>query len=278
MFRGEEVGCIGSRALVAAGDPLPQAFLELHVEQGPVLADADVPLGVVTGIVGYARGEIVVEGRAGHAGTTPMVGRDDALLAAAAHIQRVRDAALAIPGSVATIGKVEVEPGGANVIPSRVWMSLDVRAPDVERLDALIHEIGFDPGYRVEPAQFAGTAPQALRDVIAARGLPLVGARVGRGTRRGHPRLGRRRCGDALRSQPERRRQPLAGRALVRRRRRARGRRPRGRARRYDALNEMSWAPSQSIRRPSSRRFSFPETIVAKWFPASAPALLANAT
>jgi allantoate deiminase len=181
VFRGEEVGCIGSRALVAAGDPLPQSFLELHVEQGPVLADADVPVGVVTGIVGYARGEIVVEGRAGHAGTTPMVGRDDALLAAAAHIQRVRDAALAIPGSVATIGKVEVEPGGANVIPSRVWMSLDVRAPDVERLDALIHEIGFDPGYRVEPAQFAGTALQALRDVIAARGLPLVELASGAG-------------------------------------------------------------------------------------------------
>jgi acetylornithine deacetylase/succinyl-diaminopimelate desuccinylase-like protein len=174
VFRGEEVGCIGSRALVAAGGPLPRAFLELHVEQGPVLADADAPLGVVTGIVGYARGELVLEGRAGHAGTTPMIGRDDALVAAAGVIQRVRAAALAIPGAVATIGRMEVEPGGANVIPSRVWMSLDVRAPDAERLDALIEEIGFEPGYRVEPAQFAGTAPQALRDAIAARGVPLV--------------------------------------------------------------------------------------------------------
>ncbi len=181
VFRGEEVGCIGSRALVAAGDPLPRAFLELHVEQGPVLADADVPLGVVTGIVGYARGELVLEGRAGHAGTTPMAGRDDALVAAAAEIQRVRDAARAIPSAVATIGKVEVEPGGANVIPSRVWMSLDVRAPDVERLDALIREIGFEPGYRVEPAQFAGTAPQALRAAIGARGLPLVELASGAG-------------------------------------------------------------------------------------------------
>jgi hydantoinase/carbamoylase family amidase len=174
VFRGEEVGCIGSRALVAAGGPLPRAFLELHVEQGPVLADADVPLGVVTGIVGYARGELILEGRAGHAGTTPMPGREDALVAAASEIQRVRDAALAIDGAVATIGQVEVEPGGANVIPSRVRLSLDVRAPDAERLDALIAAIGFEPDYRVEPAQFSGRAKEALREAIADRGLPAI--------------------------------------------------------------------------------------------------------
>ena len=72
LFRGEEVGCVGSRALVARGAPLPAAFLELHVEQGPVLANADAPLGVVTGIVGYASSELVFDGQAGHAGTTPM--------------------------------------------------------------------------------------------------------------------------------------------------------------------------------------------------------------
>jgi acetylornithine deacetylase/succinyl-diaminopimelate desuccinylase-like protein len=181
VFRGEEVGCIGSRALVAADGPLPKVFVELHVEQGPVLDDAGAPLGVVTGIVGYARGELVLNGRAGHAGTTPMVGRDDALVAAAAEIQRVRDAALAIPDTVATIGKLAVEPDGANVIPSRVWMSLDVRAPDTERLDALIAEIGFEPGYLVEPAGFTGSAPQALRDAIAARDLPLVDLPSGAG-------------------------------------------------------------------------------------------------
>jgi acetylornithine deacetylase/succinyl-diaminopimelate desuccinylase-like protein len=174
VFRGEEVGCIGSRALVAAGDPLPRAFLELHVEQGPVLAERDAPLGVVTGIVGYSRGELILDGRAGHAGTTPMPGREDALVAAAAEILRVRDTSVAIEGAVATIGKVDVEPGGANVIPSRVRLSLDVRAPDTERLDALIAAIGFEPDYRVEPAQFAGAAPQALRDAVASRGLPML--------------------------------------------------------------------------------------------------------
>lgn len=174
VFRGEEVGCVGSRALVASGGPLPRAFLELHVEQGPVLGERDVPLGVVTGIVGYARGELVLEGRAGHAGTTPMAGREDALVAAAAEIQRVRDRALAVPDAVATIGQVEVEPGGANVIPARVRLSLDVRAPDAERLDALIATIGFEPTYRVEPAGLGAGVRAALRDAIVERGLEVV--------------------------------------------------------------------------------------------------------
>ena len=65
----------------------------------------------MTGIVGYARGELVVEGRAGHAGTTPMAGRADALVAAASEVLRVRDAALPLEDAVATIGQLEVEPG-----------------------------------------------------------------------------------------------------------------------------------------------------------------------
>lgn len=174
VFRGEEVGCVGSRALCASGGELPRSFLELHVEQGPRLADRGVPVGVVTGIVGYTRGELVVEGRAGHAGTTPMTGREDALVAAAAEVLRVRDAARAVEEGVATIGIVEVEPGGANVIPSQVRLSLDVRAPDAERLDALVAAIGFEPSYRVEPALFAGAARTALRDEIAERGIEVV--------------------------------------------------------------------------------------------------------
>jgi hydantoinase/carbamoylase family amidase len=166
---------------VASGDQLPAAFLELHVEQGPVLATAGAPVGVVTGIVGYARGELVLEGRAGHAGTTPMAGRQDALVAAAPEILRVRDAALGIPGAVATIGQVDVEPGGANVIPSRVRLSLDVRAPDAERLDALVAAVGFEPDYRVEPAQFGGASSSAFSDAVEARGLPVVELSSGAG-------------------------------------------------------------------------------------------------
>ena len=180
-FRGEEVGCIGSRALVARGGPLPRAFLELHVEQGPVLAQADVPLGVVTGIVGYTRGELVFEGSAGHAGTTPMDGRDDALVAAAERVLAIRDAAAAIPGAVATVGQLDLEPGGVNVIPSRVRISLDVRAPDRERLDALLAAIGYEPTYVTEPVQLGEGSRRALREAIEARGLPVVELASGAG-------------------------------------------------------------------------------------------------
>jgi acetylornithine deacetylase/succinyl-diaminopimelate desuccinylase-like protein len=103
-----------------------------------------------------------------------MAGRDDALVAAAAEILRIRDEALAVEEGVATVGIVEVEPGGANVIPSRVRMSLDVRAPDLNRLDRLIEAIGFEPTYRVDPALFSGSARSALRDEIADRGLDVV--------------------------------------------------------------------------------------------------------
>jgi acetylornithine deacetylase/succinyl-diaminopimelate desuccinylase-like protein len=173
-FRGEEVGCVGSRALVARGRPLPSHFLELHVEQGPRLADVGVPLGVVTGIVGYVRGELVLEGRAGHAGTTPMDGREDALVAAAEAILRIRDAARAIDGAVATVGQVHVEPGGINVIPGAVRLSVDGRAPSAEALDGLVAAIGFEPAQRTEPVAMGDDARDVLREEIAARGLPLV--------------------------------------------------------------------------------------------------------
>jgi hydantoinase/carbamoylase family amidase len=173
-FRGEEVGCIGSRARVRGGD-LPSAFLELHVEQGPVLAGAGASLGIVTGIVGYLRGELVFEGRAGHAGTTPMEGRKDALVAAAEAVLRIRDAAYA-PGAVATVGQVDVEPGGINVIPGRVRLSVDARAPDAETLDRLVAAIGpgFEPSERTEPVAMSPACVDALREEIDARGLPVV--------------------------------------------------------------------------------------------------------
>jgi acetylornithine deacetylase/succinyl-diaminopimelate desuccinylase-like protein len=180
-FRGEEVGCIGSRALVARGGPLPSAFLELHVEQGPVLAGADAPVGVVTGIVGYARGELVFEGRVGHAGTTPMAGRDDALVAAAEAVLGIRDAASAIEGAVATVGQVEVEPGGSNVIPGRVRLSVDARTPDAAKLDELVSVIGFAPVQLNEPVTLGPRTREALRAEIELRGLPSVELASGAG-------------------------------------------------------------------------------------------------
>lgn len=179
-FRGEEVGCVGSRALCRY-EELPAAFLELHIEQGPALDQAGAPLGVVTGIVGYARGELVFEGRAGHAGTTPMAGRDDALVAAAEAVLHIRDSAAAIPGAAATVGQIEVEPGGANVIPGRARISVDARAPDTEQLDALVAAIGFEPAQRTEPVALGERCRAAFSDEIAARELPLIELASGAG-------------------------------------------------------------------------------------------------
>jgi hydantoinase/carbamoylase family amidase len=178
-FRGEEVGCVGSRA--ACEGELPSAFLELHVEQGPVLERAGARLGVLTGIVGYARGELVFEGRAGHAGTTPMEAREDALVAAAEAVLRIRDAALAIEDAVATVGELEVEPGASNVIPSRARLSVDARAPDADRLAALVAAIGFEPSQTTPPAQMDEGLRRMLAEELATRGLPVVELASGAG-------------------------------------------------------------------------------------------------
>ena len=180
-FRGEEVGCVGSRALVARGAPLPVAFVELHVEQGPVLANAGAPLGVVSGIVGYAQGELVFDGKAGHAGTTPMDVRQDALVDAAEAILRIRDAARSIDGAVATVGQVTVEPAGSNVIPARAVISVDARAPDAEKLDDLVRAIGVVPGQRTPPTAMDEALRRALRDEIEARGVPVIELSSGAG-------------------------------------------------------------------------------------------------
>jgi hydantoinase/carbamoylase family amidase len=172
-FRDEERGCAGSQGRVESGS-LPGAYVELHHEQGPRLELAGAPLAVVTGIVGYVRAERVLEGRAGHAGTTPMDVRDDALVRAAEEVLRIREEALAIEGAVATVGRIEAEPGGINVIPGRVRFTIDARAPDQERLDRLIAALGIDGSGAVPPTAFDGRAVEAVRGAISDRGLPLV--------------------------------------------------------------------------------------------------------
>jgi allantoate deiminase len=117
--------------------PLPGGFVELHIEQGPVLAASGYAVGCVGAIVGMVGGELIIEGRAGHAGTTPMGHRADALVAAAHVIGALAQSAEEVPDAVATVGAVQAEPGASNVIPSRVVLTLDLRAPDEGALDAL---------------------------------------------------------------------------------------------------------------------------------------------
>jgi allantoate deiminase len=159
-FRAEETGPMGSRRLVE----LPEAFVEVHIEQGPVLERAGQPLGVVTAIAGQARGAVVFEGRADHAGTTPMDVRDDALVKAARFIQHVSDAAR--EGGVATVGAVDVEPNAMNVVPARVALAVDARAPTAQALGELVERIGFEPTWQLEPVAMSGAPFEGLSAVL----------------------------------------------------------------------------------------------------------------
>jgi allantoate deiminase len=117
------------------------AYVEPHIEQGPVLEAAGLPVGVVTGIAGQTRARFQFVGKAGHAGTVPMGNRQDALTAAAQFIGQVEQLAQRREGLTATVGQVEVSPNIANVIPGDVQLSLDVRYLDDEAREAAFREL-----------------------------------------------------------------------------------------------------------------------------------------
>ena len=134
------------------------AYVEFHIEQGPVLEDEDLPVGVVTAISGQTRLMATIEGTAGHAGTVPMTLRRDALTAAAECISAVesfcRDGP---PGLVGTVGELAVKPGASNVIAGRTRFSLDIRSPiDRERRHAV------------------ASIRRAMKEVVDRRGLRLT--------------------------------------------------------------------------------------------------------
>jgi hydantoinase/carbamoylase family amidase len=105
-------------------------YLEVHIEQGPVLEREGLPVGVVTAIAGQTRARIVLTGQAGHAGTLPMDARHDALAAAAEAVLAVERHGRAEPGLVATVGALTLSPNVGNVVPGEVRMLLDIRHAD----------------------------------------------------------------------------------------------------------------------------------------------------
>lgn len=114
------------------------AYLELHIEQGGVLDKAGIPVGVVDGIVCIDRYNVVVEGFANHAGTTPMPGRRNALIAAARLVEAVNDVVTREPGrQVGTVGQLAVFPNAPNVIPGRVEMTVELRDLSEAKVAAL---------------------------------------------------------------------------------------------------------------------------------------------
>ena len=119
------------------------AFVELHIEQGPLLEQAGIPIGIVTAIAAPASWRITIAGEGGHAGAMLMPIRHDALVAAAEIIQAVEAAALRtnVIDTVATVGMCDVFPGAVNSVPSRVRLSLDVRDTNEPRRNAVLEEI-----------------------------------------------------------------------------------------------------------------------------------------
>ncbi len=116
-------------------------FVELHVEQGPVLESMTKQIGVVEGIVGQRRFNITVKGSANHAGTTPMQMRCDALVAASQVVLAVNQIGNTPGQQVATVGKMEVLPNAANVVPGWVEMSLDIRDLSGRHIDSLLQQL-----------------------------------------------------------------------------------------------------------------------------------------
>jgi allantoate deiminase len=145
------------------------AFLELHIEQGPVLEAQGDDVGIVDRVVGMAQLKATFRGQAGHAGTTPMNARRDALVGAVAALSQLPDLARAIgQDAVLTVGKLEVHPGGANVIPDLVTFTVDIRAPKdavvrtlVERSRSVIEQAGGN-GLTVEVEEQLFVSPVLL--------------------------------------------------------------------------------------------------------------------
>src|SRR5439155_14136778 len=170
-------------------DPPPASYVEAHIEQGPVLAAAAAPLGLVTAIAGMAGIEVAFDGRRGHAGTVPMILRADALAAAARFVHGLHDAARALPDAVATVGRISVLPGATNTIPGRAELFADVRAPDaggLQRLVEAVHAVAADAAsktgcrhrvierWRYEPMPMHPVPAAAIRRGIVGLGLEVV--------------------------------------------------------------------------------------------------------
>jgi len=172
------------------------AFLEVHIEQGPVLYKNGEQIGVVTGINGIRRFLVTFRGEANHAGSTPMNLRKDAFYMAAQVVQYVYDEALRTEGVVATVGHAEIFPNAQNVIPCEVTFTIDMRSADDGRMETLAEKIRrraldaaeqaggsviFRQTMQVPPVAMSGHFLQLLADACAARQLSFCRMESGAG-------------------------------------------------------------------------------------------------
>lgn len=152
-----------------------KAFLEMHIEQGPILEEKNIPIGVVEAIVGLTQFEVTVEGQAGHAGTTPMDRRSDALVTTAKMIAQFPGLAIEEgEGTVITTGKLNVFPNGANVIPKKTVFTVDIRSGKEEHIESVIGKLNEliesynTDGIHVSAEQQLYMQPKAMNQEIVA--------------------------------------------------------------------------------------------------------------
>jgi N-carbamoyl-L-amino-acid hydrolase len=176
---GEALQAIGQAgtapAAIADGAPRFGAYFEAHIEQGPVLEDAGITIGVVSGALGQRWFDVTVQGMEAHAGPTPMGLRRDALLPAAALMQRVNAIALAEqPHARGTVGQVLVHPNSRNVIPGRVRFTVDFRHADAQglaRMEAALRAAVAEvtvPGIEIKVEQVVEYAPTPFDEGLRA--------------------------------------------------------------------------------------------------------------
>jgi N-carbamoyl-L-amino-acid hydrolase len=183
---GAELERIGYVGAAEPGFLKASAYLELHIEQGPVLDAEGGGIGAVTGVQAIWWSELTFTGEPNHAGTTPMAYRRNAALAAAKVVLFADQLTHDIPGTVANTGRIVTEPGNVNVVPGRVVMTLDLRNPDdarlaeVERwLDGFLAELQVESGINIARRELAKFPAQpfdpAMIDLVetSARGLGL---------------------------------------------------------------------------------------------------------
>lgn len=161
------------------------AFLELHIEQGSILDKSNLQIGVVEGIVGIEQWDVTVQGRANHAGTTPMALRQDAMLSAAKFTVAVNEIVRSISGAqVGTVGRIKAEPGTANVIPGRVILSLELRDLSREKILSVFERIklrsleidrecGTTTSFRSISSNQPAITDKQIQDVIARQAQAL---------------------------------------------------------------------------------------------------------
>ncbi|MDN7999569.1 Zn-dependent hydrolase [Burkholderia multivorans] len=183
---GDELARIGYAGDLEPGAIVPHAYLELHIEQGPILEAENVRIGVVENLQGISWQQITVQGNANHAGTTPMHLRHDAGWVAAAIATFLRELAVSSGTTLATIGMLRIEPNVINVIPRKAVLTVDLRDPDeqrlqqaeqrladhLERLAALEGvQISTERLARFEPVVFDAALVDAIEKAAARRGF-----------------------------------------------------------------------------------------------------------